>query len=72
MTRDTKDTVYCNIQLPMTQGLELLRLVASLRASGSHPDLDSVFEEIQHELNSSIEFVEERLRGEGGFGRRLS
>jgi hypothetical protein len=70
MTRDTKDTVYCNVQMPMATGRELSRLVAELRASGSHPGLDSVFEEIQYELDSSIEFVEEQLRGEGGFGWR--
>lgn len=72
MTRDTKDTVYCNVQMPMTQGREFSRLVAQLRASGSHPSLNSVFEEIQHELDTSIEFAEEQLRGECGFGRRLN
>jgi hypothetical protein len=70
MSRDDKDTVYCNVQMPMAQGREFSRLVAKLRASGDHPGLDSVFEEIQHELNSSIEFVEEQLAGTGGFGRR--
>lgn len=70
MTRDAKDTVYCNVQMPMPQGRELSRLVAELRASGDYPGLDSVFEEIQYELNSSIEFVEEQLAGTGGFGRR--
>lgn len=72
MTRDAKDTVYSNVQMPMTQGRELSRLVAELRAAGSHPGLDSVFEEIQLELNSSIEFVEEQLLGESVFGRRPS
>lgn len=51
MTRDTKDTVYCNAQMPIAIGRELSRLVAELRASGSHPRLDSVFEEIQYELD---------------------
>ena len=69
MSRDAKDTVYCNVQMPMAQGRELSRLVAELRASGEHPELDSVFEEIQHELNSSIEFVEEQLAGASGYGR---
>ncbi len=72
MTRDDKGTVYCNIQMPMAKGRELSRLVAELQSSGNHPGLDSVFKEIQDELNSSIEFVEEQLRGETGFGRRLS
>ncbi|WP_324740025.1 hypothetical protein [Pseudomonas veronii] len=70
MTRDTKDTVYCNVQMPIAKGRELSRLVAELRASGSHPGLDAVFEEIQYELDSSIEFVEEQIRCEGGLGRR--
>ena len=70
MSRDDKDTVYCNVQMPLSQGRELSQLVAELRASGNHPRLDSVFEEIQHELNSSIKFVTEQLAGTGGYGRR--
>lgn len=72
MTRDDKDTVYCNTQMPIANGRELSRLVAELRSSGNHPGLESVFKEIQDELNSSIEFVEEQQRGEGGFGRGRS
>jgi hypothetical protein len=68
MSRDDKDTVYCNVQMPMAQGRELLLLVAELRESGIHPGLASVFDEIQHELNSSIEFVSEQLAGTGGHG----
>lgn len=71
MTRDTKDTVYCNIQMPMAQGQEFQRLISELRASGTHPVLETVFDEIQSELESSIEFVEEMLQGSGGIGRRL-
>lgn len=71
MTRDTKDTVYCNIQMPMAQGREFQRLISELRASGTHPALETVFDEIQSELESSIEFVEEMLQGSGGIGRRL-
>ncbi|WP_448125343.1 hypothetical protein [Pseudomonas veronii] len=70
MSRDDKDTVYCDVQMPIAKGRELARLVAELQASGKHPGLDSVFEEIQHELNSSIKFVEEQLAGTGGYGRR--
>lgn len=72
MSRDDKDTVYCNIQMPMAKERELCRLVAELRSSGNHSGLESVFKEIQDELDSSIEFVEEQLRGEGGFGRGRS
>lgn len=31
MSREAMDTVYCNIQMPMTQGRELLELIAKLR-----------------------------------------
>lgn len=68
MTRDANDTVYCNIQMPISRRRELSPLVAELRASGSHPGLDLVFEEIQYELDSSINFVGEQLRSEGGSG----
>ncbi|MFI3046596.1 hypothetical protein [Pseudomonas coronafaciens] len=70
MSRDTKDTVYCNIQMPMAQGQEFLQLISELRASGAHPALEPVFEEIQSELGGSIKFVEEMLQGSGGIGRR--
>lgn len=39
MSRDDKDTVYCNVQIPMTQGRELSRLMAELRASGERTAL---------------------------------
>lgn len=70
MSRDAKDTVYCSIQMPISQGRELLELIAKLRGSGNHPSLDSVFKEAEEELEVSIEFVEERLAGEGGLGRK--
>lgn len=70
MSRDGKDTVYCSIQMPMSQGREFLELLAKLRVSGAHPSLDSVFKEAEGELEMSIEFVEERLAGEGGLGRK--
>lgn len=66
MSRDGKDTVYCNIQMPLRQGHELLQLVAELRESGKHFALDSILNEMQRELISSIEFVEEQLAGVGG------
>jgi hypothetical protein len=71
MSRDTKDTVYCNVQMPMTKGYELHRLISELRASGKHPGLESVFNEMQSELEMSIEFVERMLAGDDGLGRKL-
>nr|WP_236460514.1 MULTISPECIES: hypothetical protein [unclassified Pseudomonas] len=52
------DTVYCDIQTPLAQGRELLELVNALRESRAHPRLDKVFEHMQDELSSSIDFVE--------------
>lgn len=71
MSRDAKDTVYCSVQMPMAKGRELLQLIAKLRDSGAHGSLDSVFQEIQGELESSIEYVERMLAGAPGIGRRL-
>ena len=70
MSRDAKDTVYCSIQMPITQGRELLELIEKLRASGAHPSLDSVFREAEGELLMSIEYVERMLAGESNLNRR--
>lgn len=58
MERDGDDTVYCDIQLPVAQGRELLELVNALRESKAHPRLDRVFEHIQYELSTSIDIVD--------------
>ena len=55
---DDGDTVYCDGQMPLAQGRELLRLVMTLRESKAHPKLDRVLERIQDELSTSIDFVE--------------
>jgi hypothetical protein len=52
------DTVYCDIQMPLAQGRELLELVNTLRESKTHPRLEKVFEHMQDELSTSIDFVE--------------
>lgn len=52
------ETVYCDIQMPLAQGRELLELVNALRESKAHPHLDKVFEHMQDELSTSIDFVE--------------
>ena len=51
---DDDDTVYCDIQMPLAQGRELLLL----RESNAHPTLNRVFERMQRELSSSIDIVE--------------
>lgn len=58
MGQDDDDTVYCDIQMPVTQGRELLQLITVLRESNAHPNLDRVFEHMQDELSNSIDFVE--------------
>lgn len=58
------DTVYCDVQMPVTQGRELLRLVNDLRDSGGHPNLDTVFARMLLELEMATETVENpRLLG---------
>lgn len=55
---DDDDTVYCDIQMPVAQGRELLELVNALRESKTHPGLDRVFKHMQHELSTSIDIIE--------------
>ena len=52
------DTVYCDIQMSVAQGRELLELVNALRESKAHPRLDRVFEHMQYELSTSIDIVD--------------
>ncbi|MEE4105624.1 hypothetical protein V2I78_16135 [Pseudomonas viridiflava] len=56
--KNEDDTVYCDVQMPLAQGRELLHLVTTLRESKAHPKLDRVLERIQDELSTSIDFVE--------------
>ena len=55
---DDDDTVYCDVQMPLAQGRELLQLVSSLRESKVHLTLDRVFERMQYELSTSIDIFE--------------
>ena len=70
MAFEDADTVYCYIQMPLLQGKELLQLVAELRRSGTHPNLESVFADIQFELTNSIDFVENLLAWDDWFPTR--
>ena len=58
MAREDDETVYCNIQMPLASGKQLLQLVTELRESGSHPNLDTVFTRMQFELTMTIDIVE--------------
>jgi hypothetical protein len=58
MAREDDNTVYCNVQMSLARGKELLQLVTALRESGSHPNLDMVFARMQFELTMTIDIVE--------------
>lgn len=45
--KNDDDTVYCDVQIPLAQGRELLQLVSALRESKAHSTLDRVFERMQ-------------------------
>ena len=55
---DDDDTVYCDVQMPVAQGRELLQLLSTLRESKAYPALDRVFERMQDELRTSIDIIE--------------
>lgn len=58
MRQDDNDTVYCDIQMPVAEGRELLQLVNTLRNSKAYPFLEKVFEHMQYELSNSIDYIE--------------
>lgn len=58
MAFDDADTVYCDIQMPLLQRKEFLQLVAEIRASATHPNLEGVFADIEYEPTNSVDFVE--------------
>lgn len=60
---DDKEAVYCRFQMPLAQGEELMKVVLELRASGAHGEHQAVFTEMIDELQGSIDFVKEILRG---------
>lgn len=55
---DDDDNVYCDVQMPLAQGRELLQLVITLRESNAHPTLNRIFERIEDELSTSIDIIE--------------
>lgn len=57
--KDDDDTIYCDIQMPLAQGRELLHLVMTLKKSNAHPALNRVFERMQYELSTSIDIIED-------------
>jgi hypothetical protein len=68
---DDDDTVYCDVQMSLAQGRELLQLVSALGESKAHSTLDRVFERMQDELSASIDIVENPPTW-GPWGRRTN
>ena len=58
-TTDEDDTVYCNLQMPLATGAELLELITKLRQAGDYPNLDTVFRQIKDELTDSVGAIAE-------------
>lgn len=56
-TMDDDDTVYCNLQIPLATGTELLELITKLREAGDHLNLDTVFRQMQDDLTASMEAI---------------
>lgn len=54
---DSDARVYCDIQMSLDEGHQLLRLVDDLQRSNLHPHLDSVFNDMKTELSGSIEIA---------------
>jgi hypothetical protein len=63
---DDDDTVYCDVQMPLAQGRELLQLVSTLRESKAYPTLDRVLERMQYE--PAPQSISLRTRQPGGLG----
>lgn len=61
MALNDYDMVYCDVQMPVAQGRDLLQVVSVLLNSGAHPNIDTVFAHMQHELTTSIDIVETPL-----------
>ncbi|MDD1963769.1 hypothetical protein NPS29_00390 [Pseudomonas putida] len=57
MATETDDMVYCDIHMPLATGRAFLRLVTALRESEVHPNLDTVFRNIEDELKLSIDLL---------------
>lgn len=38
---DIDNMVYCDVMMPLEQGVEMLELLKKLRAAGEHPALDA-------------------------------
>lgn len=56
-TMGDDDTVYCNLQMSLATGAELLELITKLREAGDHPTLDTVFQQMQDEVIDSVEAI---------------
>jgi hypothetical protein len=57
-TTEDDRTVYCDVQMPLAQGRELLQSESALRESNTHPTHSRIFERMQYELSISIDINE--------------
>lgn len=57
MSSNIDNTVYCDVQMSLESGVEMLQLLGELRAAGQHPNLDEILGQMQRELQASIEYV---------------
>jgi len=57
MSIDIDECVYCDIQMSLEDGVEMLALVRALRAAGQHPTLDATLGSMERQILDSIEFV---------------
>lgn len=51
------ECVYCDIQLSLEEGVEMLDLLKKLRAAGEHPALDETLAYMERQIVDSIEYV---------------
>lgn len=64
---DDDDTVYCDVQMPLAQGRDLLQLVSTLRESNAHPALtESLSACRMSSAHQSISLRTHRLGARGG------
>jgi hypothetical protein len=57
------ECVYCNLQLTIEEGVELLDVVTALRAAGTHPNLSETFRWMAYQLKDSIESAADDSHG---------
>lgn len=60
---DIDECVYCDIQLTLEEGIEMLELLKKVRAGGEHPNLDATLDWMERQIVDSIEYVSSGHKG---------